>query len=52
MIKEKEAFARVVIDSQLADQGWNTFDQNSVRYEYCLADGSRATASIPRDISI
>ena len=42
MIPKKEAFARVVIDSQLADQGWNTFDQNSVRYEYCLSDGSRA----------
>ena len=42
MIKRKEAFSRVIIDSQLADQGWNTFDQNSVRYEYCLADGARA----------
>ena len=41
-MKAKEAFSRVIIDSQLADQGWNTLDQNSVRYEYCLADGSRA----------
>lgn len=37
-----EAFSRVVIDSQLADQGWNTQDRNSVRYEYVLPDGTRA----------
>ena len=37
-----EAFSRVAIDAQLADQGWNTLDTNSVRYEYVLADGTRA----------
>jgi type I restriction enzyme R subunit len=37
-----EAFSRVVIDAQLADQGWNTQDPNSVRYEYILPDGTRA----------
>ncbi|MFZ2447582.1 MAG: DEAD/DEAH box helicase family protein [Syntrophobacteraceae bacterium] len=37
-----EAFSRVVIDSQLADQGWSTQDRNSVRYEYTLPDGTRA----------
>jgi len=37
-----EAFARVVIDAQLADQDWKTQDQNSVRYEYVLQDGLRA----------
>mgnify|MGYP005858059423 CR=1 FL=1 len=42
MLKGNEAFSRVVIDAQLADQGWNTQDQNSVRYEYVLPDGSRA----------
>jgi type I restriction enzyme, R subunit len=37
-----EAFSRVVIDAQLADQGWHTQDPNSVRYEYMLPDGTRA----------
>jgi type I restriction enzyme, R subunit len=37
-----EAFSRVAIDAQLADQGWNTLDTNSVRYEYGLAYGTRA----------
>jgi type I restriction enzyme, R subunit len=37
-----EAFSRVVIDAQLADQGWNTQDTNSVRYEVALGDGTRA----------
>ncbi|MGO8943243.1 MAG: hypothetical protein ACLQJ7_06170 [Syntrophobacteraceae bacterium] len=37
-----EAFSRVVIDAQLADQGWSTQDPNSVRYEYVLPDGTRA----------
>ena len=37
-----EAFSRVVIDAQLADQGWNTQDGNSVRYEYMLPDGTWA----------
>ena len=42
MTNSNEAFSRVVIDGQLADQGWNTQDQNSVRYEYVLQDGTRA----------
>jgi type I restriction enzyme R subunit len=42
MNKSNEAFSRVVIDAQLKDQGWNVHDQNSVRYEYVLADKSRA----------
>lgn len=33
-----EAFSRVIIDSQLADQGWKTTDATSVRFEYPLAD--------------
>jgi type I restriction enzyme R subunit len=37
-----EAFSRVVIDAQLADQGWNTQDTRSVRYEVVLEDGTRA----------
>lgn len=39
---QNEAFSRVVIDAQLADQGWNTQDTNSVRYEVVLGDGTRA----------
>ncbi|MCL5061396.1 MAG: DEAD/DEAH box helicase family protein [Candidatus Thermoplasmatota archaeon] len=39
---QNEAFSRVVIDAQLADQGWNTQDTNSVRYEVVLEDGMRA----------
>ena len=35
-----EAFSRVVIDAQLADQGWKTQDQNSVRYERVLLQDS------------
>jgi len=42
MITDNEAFARVVIDAQLAAQGWNTQDQNSVRYEVVLPDRTRA----------
>ncbi len=37
-----EAFSRVIIDSQLADQGWKTTDATSVRFEYPLADRLRA----------
>jgi type I restriction enzyme R subunit len=37
-----EAHSRVLIDAQLADQGWNTQDSNSVRYEVMLVDGTRA----------
>lgn len=39
---QNEAYARVLIDMQLADQGWNTKDSNSVRYEVMLEDGTRA----------
>lgn len=42
MIGANEAFSRVKIDSLLAEQGWNTHDPNSVRFEYSLADGKRA----------
>ncbi len=42
MTPGNEAFSRVVIDAQLADQGWNMQDPNSVRYEYVLPDGTRA----------
>ena len=31
-----EAFSRVVIDRQLADQGWEVENPNAVRYEYQL----------------
>ena len=37
-----EAFARVAINAQLAEQGWDTHDQNSVRYEVTVEDGTRA----------
>lgn len=37
-----EAFSRVLIDALLADQGWDTKDTNSVRYEIVLDDGTRA----------
>ena len=39
MTKGNEAFSRVIIDAQLKDQGWNTHDQNSVRFEYVLKNG-------------
>jgi type I restriction enzyme R subunit len=39
---QNEAYARVLIDTQLADQGWNTKDTNSVRYEVVLDDATRA----------
>ena len=37
-----EAFSRVKIDAQLKDQGWETQNPNAVRFEYPLADGTRA----------
>ena len=37
-----EAFSRVKIDAQLADQGWEVQNPNAVRYEVALADGTRA----------
>ncbi len=42
MTNGNEAFSRVVIDSQLTDQGWKMRDPNCVRYEYVLPDGTRA----------
>lgn len=39
MMQGNEAFSRVIIDAQLKDQGWNTHDQNSVRFEYVLKNG-------------
>lgn len=39
MTTGNEAFSRVIIDAQLKDQGWNTNDQNSVRFEYVLKAG-------------
>jgi type I restriction enzyme, R subunit len=39
MTNGNEAFSRVIIDAQLKDQGWNTSDQNSVRYEYVHKTG-------------
>jgi type I restriction enzyme R subunit len=40
-MEPNEAHARVLIDAQLADQGWNPRDATSVRYEVVLADGTR-----------
>ena len=37
-----EAFSRIKIDAQLADDGWLLTDGPSVRYEYLLPDGTRA----------
>ncbi len=37
-----EAFSRVLIDRQLADEGWEIENPNAVRYEYPLPDGTRA----------
>jgi len=34
MTNSNEAFSHVVIDPQLADQGWHTQDLRSVRYRY------------------
>ena len=39
---ETEAVARVRIDAQLKDVGWNLTDGISVRLEHTLSDGSRA----------
>jgi type I restriction enzyme R subunit len=41
-MNKNEAYSRVVIDAQLADQGWDVQDPNSVRYEVVLGDGTRA----------
>lgn len=37
-----EAFSRVLIDAQLAAQGWDIQDQNTVRFEVPMPDGTRA----------
>ncbi|MGH8290839.1 MAG: hypothetical protein ACREV7_17800 [Steroidobacteraceae bacterium] len=37
-----EAFSRVKIDAQLPDQGWEIDNPNALRFEYPLADGTRA----------
>ncbi|MHB1236474.1 MAG: hypothetical protein ACYCY7_02815 [Gallionella sp.] len=37
-----EAFSRVLIDARLAAQGWDTHDQNAVRYGVSCDDGTRA----------
>lgn len=42
MSAQNEAFARVFIDAQLKEQGWDVKDVNSVRYEVPLSDGTRA----------
>lgn len=42
MQSANEAFSRVIIDSQLAAQGWSLADGFSVRYEVVLEDGTRA----------
>jgi hypothetical protein len=39
---KNEAFSRVLIDAQFAAQGWDTQDQNAVRYEVSCDDGTRA----------
>ncbi len=41
-LNSNEAFSRVLIDAQLAAQGWDIKDQNAVRYEVNCADGTRA----------
>ena len=42
MQSSNEAFSRVLIDAQLAAQGWDIQDQNAVRYEVSYDDGTRA----------
>lgn len=42
MVGTGEAFSRDKIDAQLKDVGWNLTDGHSVRFEYPLADGTRA----------
>ncbi len=37
-----EAFSRTIIDAQLGDAGWRISDGASVRFEYPLADGTKA----------
>jgi type I restriction enzyme R subunit len=42
MTGTNEAYARVLIDAQLKDQGWDTTNPNAVRCEVVLGDGTRA----------
>ena len=42
MSMTNEAFSRVKIDAQLRDLGWEIENPNAVRFEYVLADGTRA----------
>lgn len=44
-MNKNEAFSRVVIDAQLADQCWNAQGPNDVRYEAVLGDAAKAQAS-------
>lgn len=37
-MNDNEARARVLIDTQLADLGWDIHDSNAVRYEVALPD--------------
>jgi type I restriction enzyme, R subunit len=37
-----EAFSRVKIDAQLKDEGWEVTNPNAVRFEYVLADKTKA----------
>jgi type I restriction enzyme R subunit len=37
-----EAFARIRIDAQLKEQGWDLTDRNAVRCEVTMPDGPRA----------
>lgn len=41
-MNNNEAHARILIDAQLAEQGWKIQDGSSVRYEVVLGDGTRA----------
>jgi len=41
-----EAFSRVIIDAQLADQGWKVADGTSVRFEHTLPKASALITSI------
>jgi len=41
-MNNNEAHARILIDAQLAAQGWKIQDGSSVRYEVVLGDGTRA----------
>lgn len=41
-MNDNEARARILINTQLTDQGWNIHDANAVRYEVALADGGFA----------